>query len=59
MRSVYNVDRSLSEDEAIAKIEEIVNTPPAEPEPSAQERIAAALEYQVVTSMPDEETVSE
>ena len=45
------VDSSLSEDEAIAKIEEIRNTPPAEPDPSAEERIAAALEYQNLANL--------
>lgn len=46
MRSIYGVDASLSEAEAIAKIQEIVNTPEPEPEATAEERIAAALEYQ-------------
>lgn len=46
MRGVYGVDASLSEAEAIAKIQEIVNTPDPEPEPTGEERIAAALEYQ-------------
>lgn len=46
IRSMYGIDPALSEDEAIAKIEEIRNTPPPEPEPSAEERIAAAMEYQ-------------
>ena len=36
-------------------IEEIVNTPQeVDDTPSAEERIAAALEYQVVASLPDE-----
>lgn len=46
LRNTYNIDSSLNEDEAIAAIEAIRNTPPAEPDPSAEERIAAALEYQ-------------
>lgn len=54
MRSIYNVDTSLSEDEAIAKIEEIINTEP-EYEPSAEERIASALEFQNMASLPDVE----
>ena len=53
MRGVYGVDSSLSEAEAIAKIQEIVNTPAPKPEPSAEERIAAALEYQNMASLPD------
>ena len=37
------------------KIEEIVNTPAPEPEPSAEERIASALEFQNLTSLEDVE----
>ena len=54
MRGVYGVDSSLSEDEAITKIEEIINTEP-EYEPSAEERIASALEFQNMVSLPDVE----
>ena len=55
MRSQMGIDSSLSEDEAIAAIEEIINTPPeANTDPSAEERIAAALEYQVMASLPDD-----
>ena len=56
MRSIYKIDPSLTEDEAITKIEEIVNTPEPEvsTEATAEERIAAALEYQVMASLPDE-----
>ena len=45
------IDSSLSEDEAIFKIEEIRNAPSPEPEASAEERIAAALEYQNLVNM--------
>ena len=56
LRSHYGIDKTLSADEAIAKIEEIMNTPePVDTSASAEERIASALEYQVLTSMPDEE----
>ncbi len=56
MRGVYGIDPALSEDEAIAAIQEIVNTPPAvDDTPSPEERIAAALEYQAVAGLPDEE----
>lgn len=51
MKSMYNIDKSLTEEEAIAKLQEIRNTPPAEPEATAEERIAAALEYQNMVSM--------
>ena len=57
LRDVYNIAPELTEDEAIAAIEVIVNTPPeVSTEATAEERIAAALEYQVMASLPDEET---
>lgn len=58
LRSLHGIDASLSEDEAISEIEEIMNTPEeiVEAEPTAEERIAAALEYQVMSSLPDEES---
>ena len=55
MRDIYNIDSSLTEDEAIAAIQEIINAPQPEAEPSAEERIASALEYQNMMSLPDEE----
>lgn len=54
MRSIYNIDSSLSEEEAILAIQEVINTEP-EYEPSAEERIASALEYQNMASLPDVE----
>lgn len=51
MRTMYEIDSSLSEEEALAKIEEIINTPPPEPEPSAEERMAAAMEFQNLMSL--------
>lgn len=57
MRSIYNIDKSLDEEEAIQAIQDILNTPPEEPEPSAEERIASALEYQNLMSMEDVEEV--
>lgn len=51
MRGVYGIDSTLTEDEAISAIEVVLNTPEPEPEPTAEERIAAALEYQNLTSM--------
>lgn len=53
MRTVYNIDTGLSEEEALAKIQEIINTEPEDPPPSAEERIAAAMEYQNLMSMSD------
>ena len=56
MRSFYGVDSSLTEAEAIAAIQEIVNSEPeVDDTPTPDERIAAALEYQVMASLPDEE----
>lgn len=56
LRGMYNIDNSLSEEEAIANIEEIINTPPeVSTEPTAEERIASALEFQNIMSLPDEE----
>ena len=55
MRSLYGIDSALTESEAIGAIQTIINTPAAEPEPSAEERIASALEYQNLMSMEDAE----
>ena len=56
LRSQMGIDSSLTEEEAIATIEKIVNTEPeVSTEATAEERIAAALEYQVMASLPDEE----
>ena len=51
MRTMYEIDGSLSEEEALKKIEEIINTPPPEPEPSAEERMASAMEFQNLMSL--------
>lgn len=50
-RARYGVDDVLSETEAVAAIEEMANqeAPPAAPD--AQERIAAALEFQNLISL--------
>lgn len=44
--SRHGVDLSLSDPEKISALEAVLNAPEPEPEPSAQERIAAALEFQ-------------
>ena len=60
MCSLYQIDTSLPVEEKIAKIEEIINADPEEDtSASAEERIAAALEAQVMMSLPDDETVTE
>lgn len=54
MRTMHKIDRSLSEAEAIAKLQEIINTEPeVDTTPSPEERIASALEFQTMMSMPD------
>ena len=54
MRTFHKIDPALSEAEAIAAIQEIVNTEPVvDNTPTAEERIAAALEYQNLASMED------
>ena len=51
LRGIHNINESLTENEAIAAIEVIINTPPPAPEPTAEERIAASLEYQNLMMM--------
>lgn len=51
LKSRHGVNQSLSDEEAIAAIEEILNAPQPDPEPTAEERIAAALEFQNLLSM--------
>ncbi len=50
-RSRHSIDPSLSDEEAIIAIEAILNSPEPDPLPSAEERIAAAMEYQNLLSM--------
>ena len=51
IKSQMGIDASTSEEESINQIEEIRNAPAPEPEVSAEERIAAALEFQNVLNM--------
>ncbi len=51
LRGIHNIDESLTDDEAIESIEIIINTPPEDPGPSAEERIAAAMEFQNLLNM--------
>ena len=55
MRGVYGIDTALTEEEAMAKIEEIINTPEPDPEPTAEERIASAMEFQNMMLLDDVE----
>lgn len=51
IKSQMGIDMTLSDEETISRIEEIRNAPPPEPEVSAEERIASALEFQNVLNM--------
>lgn len=52
MRTLYKIDAALSEAQALAKIQEIINTEPeVDTTPSPEERIASALEFQNVLAM--------
>ena len=51
LKSRYNIDSSVSTKDAIATIEKILNAPEVELFPTAEERIAAALEYQNLMNM--------
>ena len=53
MRSMHGISNTLSENEAILAIQEIINTPPPALAPTAEERMAAALEFQNLLSMED------
>ena len=56
MRTRYDIDPNLSDDDALAEIQEIINTEPeTEPVYDDTTRIADALEDLVVLNMPDEE----
>lgn len=46
VRSQYEINPELSDEDAIIELETIINAPQPEPEPSAEERIAAAMEFQ-------------
>lgn len=55
MCTMHGIDRSLPEEKKIAKLQEIINTEPeVDTTPTAEERIASALEFQVMASLPDE-----
>ena len=52
-RTYYDINISLTDVEAVEAIQTILNTPETSTTISAEERIAAALEYQVMSSLPD------
>ena len=53
LKTNHGLDAGLSNEQAVVAINEIMRTPPPEPEPSAEERIAAALEYQNLLTLDD------
>ncbi len=55
LRSTMGIDSSLSETEAIDAIEVVLNAPPVvSTDPTAEERIASALEFQSMMMLPTE-----
>ena len=62
LRAQYDIDASLSESEAIQAIQDIINTPEPEPEPTVDEstvalqNIAAQLEFQNMMTLDDATT---
>ena len=55
MKTLHGIAKDTPEAEAIAKLQEIINAPAPEPEPSAEERMAAAVELQALNSLTDAE----
>ena len=55
MKTLHGIAKDTPEAEAIAKLQEIINAPAPEPEPSAEERMAAAMELQALNSLTDVE----
>ena len=54
MRSLHGIDSQLTETEAIAALQELVNAPPEiSTAATPEERIAAALEFQNLLALPD------
>ena len=53
LRSMHNIDPTLSEQEAIEAIQAIINTPKEESVITAEERIAAAFEFNNLLNMPN------
>ena len=53
-RQGVKITDDMTDEEVLAAIEEFEDTPPVI-EPSAEERIAATLEYQMMMTLPDEE----
>ena len=56
---IHGVSQSLSDAEKIEQLEAIMNAPAPEATPSAEERIAAILEFQTLESLPDDDDEEE
>lgn len=56
-KSLLDIKGELSNEEALAEIERISNLPAPAPMPTAEERIAAAMEFQTILLMPNETEV--
>lgn len=57
LKTLMGIDSSLNDKDALAEMEAIRNAPPEVDEtPTAEERIAAAMEFQNMMSIPDETT---
>jgi len=54
-RHIMNIPDDLTDEEAIAEMTKRANQPPAPPPPTPDERIAAAMEFQNLMSLPDKE----
>lgn len=52
-KDMFGVEDTLEGQDAILAIEEVANAPLPAPEPTTEERIASALEAQVMLSLPD------
>jgi hypothetical protein len=51
-----NITDDMTKEEVLLAIQEFEENPPA-PQPTAEERIASALEFQNLLAMPDEEVI--
>ena len=51
MRNFHGIDPALGDTDALAAMDAKVNAPAQDSEPSAEERIAAALEFQNLMSL--------
>lgn len=59
MKSIHGIAKETPEADAIAQLQEIINTvPEVDNTPTAEERIAAALEFQALNSIPDTQSTA-